>query len=250
MFCIAAGSPQGVQRCRVQHVVPVLLGNPCRAVLPVGCSCCRACAASLLSQHGGAGTAAAQSLAVRLFWASLIADPGLLLYAPTRGKAAQWHAPLSAAARVVAKLHTLMPQGITDPSTGSTGGAAGQSSAMPAVAEEDARASNLQAVWRAAAQAELQLCQSGLEQLLVAVSEHHNPSCQPGPIYRCIQALDAAVTEYISAHGDSSQQVLPMMQLLRLSAGQPGDVARTLQAAMHMSVLRALHWCLWLLGCW
>ena len=117
-------------------------------------------------------------------------------------------------------------------------------------AMEDARASSMQAAWRAAGPAELHLCLAGLQQLLDAVSHEHNPACQPAPIYRSALALDAAAAEYSAAH-DGNQQVLPMVHLLDLSgSSRHSDAQRALEAAMRACVLRAMHWALWLLGCW
>lgn len=118
-------------------------------------------------------------------------------------------------------------------------------------AMEDTRASSMQAAWRAAGPAELQLCLAGLQQLLDAVSHQHNPACQPAPIYRCARALDTAAAEYGAAHGDSNQLVLAMVHLLDLSgSSRQSDAQRALEAAMRACVLRALCWALWLLGCW
>lgn len=200
---------------------------------------------------------AATTLAMRLFWASIVADPSLLSYSAA-GNSAQWQLPLAQAVRVVSKLQSLQqscgqakgmyscsqpvsPAGVAD--------APQVVCASTQTLELDAHDSSMGAAWARAGQAELQLCQSGLQQWLVAISSEHNAACQPAPIYRCVQALDTAAGEYLSAY--SKQDLLAALHTLELShmelASQRG-CASVLQAVMHREVVRALSWCLWLLG--
>jgi hypothetical protein len=81
----------------------------------------------------------------------------------------------------------------------------------------------LDAAWRQAGEAELQLCQSGLAPFLDAVSLEHNPALEPAPLLDCLAPLAAAAAEH-AATGSS------------------------LQPVMDTEVLRAMTWCLWLLG--
>lgn len=47
----------------------------------------------------------------------------------------------------------------------------------------------LDAAWRQAGEAELQLCQSGLAPFLDAVSLEHNPAFEPAPLLDCLATL-------------------------------------------------------------
>jgi hypothetical protein len=103
--------------------------------------------------------------------------------------------------------------------------------------------------WQKAGQAELQLCQSGLQQFLLAISV----TSHPATLFRCVQALDTAASEYLVAC--SQDPVMGFSSFSALTQGTPGQelaVAKAqndaMKLAMHTEVLRALHWCLWLLG--
>lgn len=217
------------------------------------------------SAGGGEAADATNLLAVRLFWASVAADPSLLSYSAA-GNSAQWQVPLAQAARVVARLRTLQqscgqvchtpqhPAGYEASSSSACcaaeRGADGASTALPdAPTCCDTYASrSMGEAWQRAGQAELQLCQSGLQQFLEAVSDE-----RPALVYRCIQALDTAVAEYgKSACSQDLVMGRPLgLHVLDLS---DRDLARhrgslcDLKLVMQTEVLRGMSWCLWLLG--
>lgn len=89
----------------------------------------------------------------------------------------------------------------------------------------DGGGSVLDAAWQQAGEAELQLCQSGLARFLDAVSLEHNPASEPAPLLDCLDALVTAAGEHSAACS-----------------------AVDLQPVMDTEVLRAMTWCLWLLG--
>lgn len=89
----------------------------------------------------------------------------------------------------------------------------------------DGGGSVLDAAWQRAGEAELQLCQSGLARFLDAVSLEHNPALETAPVLDCLDALATAAGEHATACS-----------------------AADLQPVMETEVLRAMTWCLWLLG--
>lgn len=106
---------------------------------------------------------------------------------------------------------------------------------------------SMQAAWQRAGSAELQLCQAGFQQMLDAVSVEHNPACQPGPVYRCLQALSAAAAEYLSDYNTQGLVDKTSVLSVRQAAGRD-DGAALLRWQMHIELLRAMCWCMWLVG--
>jgi hypothetical protein len=227
---------------------------------------CREYVSRIMGTSAGVGKAGddANLLAVRLFWASIAADPSLLSYSAA-GSSAQWLLPLAQAARVVGRLRTLQQScgqvhqtlhGSVEytASTGSAGWAAEASAdaantAHPGTATscDTHDSSSMGEVWQRAGQAELQLCQSGLQQFLEAVCSE-----RPASIHRCIQALDTAAGEWhLSAYSQDLVMGAPLgLHVLYLS---DRDTARRgslceLKLLMQTEVLRGMYWCLWLLG--
>ena len=167
------------------------------------------------------------SVAVRLLWAGVAADPSILSYSAA-GSVLQWQAPLTSCAKVVAKLHALQQAARHLPPAG---------------------AADQQPAWLRVGSAELQLCQSGLQQLLEAVSAERNPACHPAAVYRCLQALEVAAGEYWAANkSDGLFSRSSIQQPPGPAAGQGEGTAGVVTSTMHLELLRAFHWCVWLLG--
>jgi len=201
----------------------------------------------LKAQEPPSTAASSAALSMRLFWAGVVADPSMLSYSAA-GSARQWQQPLTLAARVVATMHTLAE------AVGSERGGwaqAGEVSGEVSALQQPISAcdGSMQAAWLRAGSAELQLCQSGLQQMLDAVSVEHNPACQPGLVYRCLQALSTAAVEYLSEY--NTQGLLDKTSVLsvRQAAGRD-DSAALLRCCgqMHTELLRAMCWCMWLVG--
>jgi hypothetical protein len=228
---------------------------PDSVYLPACLAACRDYVSRIISTSAG--------LAVRLFWASIAADPSLLSYSAA-GNSAQWQLPLAQAARVVGRLrtlqqscgqvrHTLHGSVEYTASTGSAGWAGeafadAADTAQPGTSTGcDTHDSSMGEAWQRAGQAELQLCQSGLQQFLEAVCSE-----RPASICRCIQALDTAAAEWqLSVHSQDSVMGTPLgLHVLDL----PDRVAArreplcVLKLVMQTEVLRGMDWCLWLLG--
>lgn len=168
------------------------------------------------------------------------------------GNAAQWQAPLAQATRVAARMQVL--QQACQQHAGMD--------AFPALTclcfrvlghrhtcSSCSSSSDSGSWWHKAGPAELQLCQSGLQQFLSAVGS----ALHPVSLFRCLQALDTAVSEYVVAC--SQDQVMGFSSFSALSLDPPGQglaesraQTHVMRSAMHTELLRALHWCFWLLG--
>lgn len=251
--------PNGLTACNVCQGGP----TPHLVVLLHGCLCRQLAAKVTMSSSSSQGAMmasceaddAATGLAVRLFWAGVVTDPSRILSYSAAGSAlSQWQLPLAQAARVVGKLHAL--QQATAEATGSplpSVATAVHQLCHPATSTApslDACCADMQPAWqRAAGSAELQLCLSGLHQLLEAVASE-----QPVAVYRCIHALDVAVGEYWAAYSTESlgftRTAAMSSSVLAPTDGSAGDGHHTelVKCCMHTELLRAFSWCLWLLG--
>lgn len=230
----------------------------------------------------------AVGLAVQLCWVFIISQPTATTWnclggfpagtisTSTHSSAKPWHKPLQQATEVAANIILLQRSmdaamhAYTEPPNiggqrwigaavlpGTTDGGQGRSvhqSSVPRLIQELCTPGYIGSKylgestalsWPAAGAADLQLCLSGLHQLLVALNNDTNPKCHPMSFYRSILDIKAAVEEY-----NSSSQPKNAVWLLRNCAtlDERTKQVRLIHVKMLVEVMRALRWCIWLLG--
>lgn len=219
-------------------------------------------------------------LSVRLLWAAAMADPSSLSFSQPG-----WMQPLRHATKAASRLDALIracsmgadeqprQQQLQQPPSSQLADATGlgpcpcgaaccyrcaginqQLSAAvlaPALLQRlNACAQNMVgACWSSAGAAELQLCLSGLHDTVQAIGATCDSGSSPLALYRCLVSLDAVAGEYTAALGGSRLSELVGVSA-RLGGGVSGTAASQspVRLAMHVELLRAYTWCLWLLG--